>query len=376
MNNIRNNLIEIKRNVFVSKNDPDFLRKYVQYNPTDSDKLFEYAKELESKGETVLAFEYLNKASQYGSKQAKKILEKINSKPIVVTESLNNEYNEKKSGKKMLFLPLILLLLLLSLGVVLYYLFSNILNFEKASETTTIENNTTNITMPADEPTKEEELIFSVVLSSIEYYKKINSVYPSSVTKLEGSYPENYVSNIPSAYSYSKTSSGYKLTVEGMKDGKMAANGLINLVYYEKTKQLGLLKGDEVIKLYDVAYGSDTTDKLPSKSIVSERVSNPNGGNGTLGTRGLALSDNFAIHGTNKPDSIGNPVTAGCLRLSNDNIEELYPFVPLGTPFKVNPEDVPSEPTISGSLPSFPGISDGNPLSTESNPSKKYDWKR
>ncbi|GAB4252632.1 MAG: hypothetical protein Kow00122_10410 [Thermoleophilia bacterium] len=38
------------------------------------------------------------------------------------------------------------------------------------------------------------------------------------------------------------------------------------------------------------------------------------------------------IHGTNDPSSIGKDVSAGCIRLRNEDILELSNFVPLGTP--------------------------------------------
>ena len=47
-------------------------------------------------------------------------------------------------------------------------------------------------------------------------------------------------------------------------------------------------------------------DPLPFKeSKIEERVMNPNGGAGPLGTRGIVLQDHYAIHGTNNPSSIG-----------------------------------------------------------------------
>ncbi|GGE37743.1 transpeptidase [Pullulanibacillus camelliae] len=39
----------------------------------------------------------------------------------------------------------------------------------------------------------------------------------------------------------------------------------------------------------------------------------------------------FGIHGTNQPDSIGQNVSAGCIRMDRDNLERLYEDVPIGT---------------------------------------------
>lgn len=53
---------------------------------------------------------------------------------------------------------------------------------------------------------------------------------------------------------------------------------------------------------------------------------------GVLGTRRLKMGDGYAIHGTNKPETIGRSVSHGCVRMKNEDIERLYPMVPVGTP--------------------------------------------
>lgn len=50
-----------------------------------------------------------------------------------------------------------------------------------------------------------------------------------------------------------------------------------------------------------------------------------------LGTRRLKMPDGYAVHGTNNPSSIGQAVSHGCIRLLNEDIEKLYPMVPVGT---------------------------------------------
>ena len=53
---------------------------------------------------------------------------------------------------------------------------------------------------------------------------------------------------------------------------------------------------------------------------------------GTLGTRRLDLGDGYGIHGTDEPNSIGRSVSHGCVRMLNQDVEQLYPMVPVGTP--------------------------------------------
>lgn len=53
---------------------------------------------------------------------------------------------------------------------------------------------------------------------------------------------------------------------------------------------------------------------------------------GVLGTHRLNLGDGYAIHGTNQPQTVGRPVSHGCVRLRNEDIAKLYAMVPVGTP--------------------------------------------
>lgn len=53
---------------------------------------------------------------------------------------------------------------------------------------------------------------------------------------------------------------------------------------------------------------------------------------GVLGTHRLNLGDGYALHGTNKPETIGRSVSHGCVRLRNEDIAWLYEHVPVGTP--------------------------------------------
>ena len=53
---------------------------------------------------------------------------------------------------------------------------------------------------------------------------------------------------------------------------------------------------------------------------------------GVLGTRRLELGDGYGIHGTDHPETIGQSVSHGCVRMRNEDVEKLYPMVAVGTP--------------------------------------------
>lgn len=60
----------------------------------------------------------------------------------------------------------------------------------------------------------------------------------------------------------------------------------------------------------------------------------PPGPDNPLGRHWLGIGDGFGIHGTNNRWSIGRLTTHGCIRLSNDDIAELYERIPVGTPVR------------------------------------------
>jgi lipoprotein-anchoring transpeptidase ErfK/SrfK len=62
----------------------------------------------------------------------------------------------------------------------------------------------------------------------------------------------------------------------------------------------------------------------------------PGGLDNPLGARALYLYRDgrdtyFRLHGTNEPESIGQAVSSGCIRLFNQDIVDLYSRVPVGT---------------------------------------------
>jgi hypothetical protein len=98
-------------------------------------------------------------------------------------------------------------------------------------------------------------------------------------------------------------------------------------------------RGGEVVKRYSdgrtVSLGGGTEGReiiaggniiIPPFGTTARRYL------GVLGTRRLKMGDGYAIHGTNKPETIGQSVSHGCVRMRNEDIERLYPMVPVGTP--------------------------------------------
>ncbi|MBJ6126539.1 L,D-transpeptidase [Microvirga splendida] len=60
--------------------------------------------------------------------------------------------------------------------------------------------------------------------------------------------------------------------------------------------------------------------------------------NNPMGARALTLNlDEYAIHGTNRPSSIGTYASYGCIRMLNEDIVHLYDQVNVGTRVVVVP---------------------------------------
>jgi lipoprotein-anchoring transpeptidase ErfK/SrfK len=83
-------------------------------------------------------------------------------------------------------------------------------------------------------------------------------------------------------------------------------------------------------------------DWYPPKEMIQRQPNLPRmmaGGPGNpLGARALYLGNTlYRIHGTNEPATIGRFVSSGCIRLLNEDIEDLYSRVRVGTKVVVLP---------------------------------------
>jgi lipoprotein-anchoring transpeptidase ErfK/SrfK len=91
-------------------------------------------------------------------------------------------------------------------------------------------------------------------------------------------------------------------------------------------------------------------DWHPPKEMIERQPYLPRfmaGGAGNpLGARALYLGNTlYRIHGTNQPSTIGRFVSSGCIRLTNDDVEDLYSRVNLGTRVVVLPGSMPNAAT-------------------------------
>ena len=96
-------------------------------------------------------------------------------------------------------------------------------------------------------------------------------------------------------------------------------------------------------------------DWFPPKEMIERQPYLPRfmagGETNPLGARALYLGNTlYRIHGTNQPSTIGTFVSSGCIRLTNEDIEDLYSRVGVGTRVVVLPGSLPASASAQGPI--------------------------
>jgi lipoprotein-anchoring transpeptidase ErfK/SrfK len=92
--------------------------------------------------------------------------------------------------------------------------------------------------------------------------------------------------------------------------------------------------------LKTVSRKAEWPDWTPPAEMLARRPDLPRhmagGPENPLGARALYLGSSlYRIHGTNEPNTIGQSVSSGCIRMMNDDVIDLYERVPVGTRVEV-----------------------------------------
>jgi len=98
---------------------------------------------------------------------------------------------------------------------------------------------------------------------------------------------------------------------------------------------LKLFLNGELINQYPIAVGRMLHGTPLGDYIIINKAPNPGG---PYGTMWMSLSkQHYGIHGTDDPSSIGRAVSRGCIRMFNEDVEELARIVPNGTRVSIYP---------------------------------------
>jgi len=108
-------------------------------------------------------------------------------------------------------------------------------------------------------------------------------------------------------------------------------NGTMSIVIKVSQRILELHSDGQLYKKYRIAVGkSQTPTPIGEWNIVWKDYDWGTG----FGTRWMGLNipwGIYGIHGTNKPWSIGQFASHGCIRMRNKDVEELFEWIPVGT---------------------------------------------
>jgi len=113
--------------------------------------------------------------------------------------------------------------------------------------------------------------------------------------------------------------------------------------------ELIVLHKGRYVKRYPIGIGKEQStptgtftvkDKLTNPTFydsVNGEVIHADNPNNPLGERWIGIGDGYGIHGTIKPDSVGKAESRGCLRLREQDINEVYNLLVIGSTVVVRP---------------------------------------
>lgn len=167
--------------------------------------------------------------------------------------------------------------------------------------------------------------------------------------------PNSVIHEVVSGDTLGELAKKYGTTIELIKQKNNLKSNIIRIgqrlsiwtgkfdIYVDKSQNvLNLKLNDEVVKVYNVSTGANNNTPVGEFKITTKLVDPvwfnrgvvvpPESPQNVLGTRWLGFDiQGYGIHGTVEPETIGQQVTAGCVRMRNNEVEELYSLIPIGT---------------------------------------------
>jgi len=168
--------------------------------------------------------------------------------------------------------------------------------------------------------------------------------------------PEKEEYTVQSGDSLAKLAKKFGTTIDLIKKNNNISGSMIKigdrLRIFSGTFSLSIDKATNILDLYlnDVFFkryrvGTGQYNRTPVGDFtITDRIAQPTWwrpdgksipyGDPTneLGTHWMSLDiRGYGIHGTWEPETIGKQASAGCVRLVNEEIEELYSILPIGT---------------------------------------------
>lgn len=168
--------------------------------------------------------------------------------------------------------------------------------------------------------------------------------------------PQSVMYEVVSGDSLSKISKKFNITIDLIKKSNHLKTDTVFVgqklriwkgkfsVWVDKSQNILVLKSDgDVLKTYSVSTGENNSTPIGTFKIVN-KLENPvwykKGGtvipsgspDNALGSRWMGFDlDEYGIHGTISPETIGQQMSSGCIRMYNHDVEELFIVLPHGT---------------------------------------------
>jgi lipoprotein-anchoring transpeptidase ErfK/SrfK len=140
-------------------------------------------------------------------------------------------------------------------------------------------------------------------------------------------------------------------------------------------RKLALIVNGEVVKVYDVAVGRDSSPSPTGSFTIVNRLTDPTyyhkgtvigpGATNPLGNRWIGLDQKgYGIHGTNEPKSIGKAASHGCIRMGRKDLVDFFARVKVGDAVEIHGDRDEQIAKMFGNPQSVITASAGVPAST------------
>jgi lipoprotein-anchoring transpeptidase ErfK/SrfK len=152
------------------------------------------------------------------------------------------------------------------------------------------------------------------------------------------------------------------LTMRALAQQSASARPLRQVIVSIPDRKLAIVEESGVLRVFDVSVGAIVSpsptgefrvvNRIPRPTYYRPHVVIPPGADNPLGTRWIGLDrKGFGIHGTNVPSSIGHAASHGCIRLRNQDIEQLFEMLRPGDSVEIRAERDDETAELFGSKP-------------------------